>query len=707
MLNGVCLSAQNKTFFKRNSKVILSLFISAVFLILYFNFSDFLNLQVLKQSQADLKLWHEQNQGLAVFLYFVIYVSLTAISFPGAAILTIAAGFLFGIFWGVLIVSFASTIGATISFLLARYLFQSWVENHFRTVFLSLNQEFKKQGVFYLFSLRLIPLFPFFAVNALMGLTKIKAHHFYLVSQLGMLPGTILYVWAGVELSSLNQVSDILSFRMFLLFSTLGLFPWFVKYIFSQYQMSKIYKNYKKPKKYDYNLIVIGGGAAGLVSTSIAANVKAKVAIIEQHKMGGDCLNHGCVPSKALIHLSKQLPKLDYIDVQKQIQDIIAQIEPHDSPERFRSMGADVFLESAKLLSPWQVQLGNRILTAKNIVIATGSAPFVPSIPGLETIHYKTSDSLWDMTQLPGKLAILGAGVMGCELAQAFQRLGCEVTLIEKADRVLSKEDPKVSKIIFDQLTKEGVKIFLNTEAKRISGAQILICQQNEKTFEMEFGELLLALGRKPRIIGYGLEELGVEMDGKGFIRRNEFMQTNYPNIFVCGDVTSHLQLTHMAGHQAWYASVNALFGKFRKFKEDSSVIPRCIFTYPEVASVGLSLDDAQKLYPDCERTFFDMKNSDRAICDQAVNGFIEIITKRNSDQILGVTIVNERAGELIAEFALSMRWKLGLKKILATVHAYPTWADANKLAALQWQKNHIPHNILKLAEKFHAWQRS
>ena len=693
---------------KKNAKLLVFAVIAVVATYATVRFAPYLTLEYLQASQSDLQSYRTQNPGLAELLFFLFYVVTTAISLPGAGILTLAGGALFGVFTGTVLVSFASTLGATGSFLIARYLAKDWVQEKFKKSFQKINQGFESEGEMYLFSLRLIPLFPFFAVNAMMGLTKLSPWKFYWVSQLGMLPGTIAYVWAGEEVSQLTSLGGILSPSLLLAFTALGLVPWAMKAFLTKWKTRKLYSRFKRPKQYDYNLVVIGAGSAGLVSTAIARAVKARVAIIEKHKMGGDCLNFGCVPSKALIHYAKHFPKLSYKEIHKKIHEVIQKIEPHDSVERFSKLGATVIKGDAKVLSPWSVQVGDQILTTKNLIIATGAEPFVPKIPGLEKVDYVTSETLWDLGALPSKLLILGGGPIGCELAQAFAKLGVQVQLVEKGSRILSGDVSEASQVISEALTKDGVQIHLNSDLVEFTSERTAaLKKQSGAVQELELDKVLIAVGRKPRVAGFGLEALGVKLDPRGRIERNAFMQTNFPNIYVCGDVTSELQLTHMAGHQAWYAAVNALFGRFKMFSEDSRVIPKCTFTSPQVASVGLSPEKARELNGEIEVTRFMMDDFDRAICDQSPEGFIEIVTPKNSDQILGVTIVADQAGELIAEYALAMRWKLGLKKILATVHAYPTWSDANKLAALEWQRKKAPQKILNWLEKYHDWQRN
>ncbi|MFN7823959.1 MAG: FAD-dependent oxidoreductase [Pseudobdellovibrionaceae bacterium] len=687
-------------------KPVLFFAVALIAIFLSLQYAPYLTLESLKASQAGLSQYREAHPGLAELSFFLIYVLSTALSIPGAGILTLAGGALFGVVWGTVLVSLASTLGATLSFLLVRYFVGDWARSKFRGSFQKIDHGFNEEGSMYLLSLRLIPLFPFFAVNAMMGLTKISAKQFFLISQIGMFPGTVVYVWAGEELGSLQSLSDLASPSLLLAFTALGLVPWFAKALLQKWKTQKLYSKFKKPKKYDYNLVVIGAGAAGLVSTAIARAVKAKVAIIEKHKMGGDCLNYGCVPSKALIHLANHSPRAPYLEIQQKIQKIIQRIEPHDSVERFTKLGARVIQGSAELVSPWEVQVNGEILTTKNVIIASGAEPYIPEIPGREKIKSVTSETLWDLEKLPARLLVLGGGPVGCELAQAFSKLGVKVTLIEKGLRLLAGEVEEASRRVCESLQRDGVEILLQSEIQTFLSEKSARVVGPQGAKDLEFDQVLFAVGRKPRTRGFGLEKIEIHLDQRGRVARNGFMQTNFPNIFVCGDVTSEVQLTHVAGHQAWYAAMNALFGRFKLFKEDLRVIPRCTFTSPQVASVGLSPEKAKEIYGEVEVTKFPMDDFDRAICDEATQGFIQIVTPQKGDQILGVTIVAAQAGELIAEYALAMRWSLGLKKILGTVHAYPTWSDANKLAALEWQRKKVPHQLLKFVEKYHDWQR-
>lgn len=686
----------------------------------------------LKSALDQLLRFKESNPALLGLSYFAIYVCVTALSLPGAVVMTLAGGAVFGLLWGTILVSFASSLGALSAFLVARYLLRDTLEKKFDAALNSLNQGVKREGAFYLFSLRLVPLVPFFLINLLSGLTRMRATTFYWVSQVGMFAGTVVYVNAGTQLAQLESPSGILSLPMMLSFAALGLFPWLAKLFIHKMRVKKVYAKFKKPEKFDRNLIVIGAGAAGLVTSYIAAAVRAKVTLIEGHKMGGDCLNFGCVPSKAIIQCAKTAHhirrantygvqsgevKVSFPHVMQRVRDVITQIEPHDSVDRYTQLGVDVRKGHARILDPWTVEItteeGQRLaMTSKNIVIATGARPIVPAIPGLEKVRYVTSDTIWktfsERDSTPAKLVVLGGGPIGCELAQAFARLGSQVTLIERAPTLMSSEDPEVSDFVQKEFRAEGIVVVTDAKvirAENVDGHQNLVIETPQGESIVPFDDLLIAVGREARLKGFGLEELGIP-SGKT-IQTNEYLETIYPNIFAAGDVAGPYQLTHVAAHQAWYASVNALFGAFRRFKVDYSVIPAVTFLDPEIARVGLNEKQARARNIDFETVHYDISDLDRAIADGQARGWVKVLTARGSDRILGATIVSAHAGELLSEFVLAMKNKIGLKKILATIHPYPTWAEANKYSAGEWSRAHAPEKILRVLEQFHSWMRS
>lgn len=472
--------------------------------------------------------------------------------------------------------------------------------------------------------------------------------------------------------------------------------------------------------KYDYNLIAIGAGAGGLVSTYIGAAVKAKVALIERHKMGGDCLNTGCVPSKALLRSAKMISyakraeefgfksttvEFDFADVMARVQDVVKAIEPHDSVERYESLGVNCYTGDAKIIDAHTVEVNGEKLTSRAIIVSTGARPLVPPIPGLKDIDYLTSDNLWDLKELPKRLTVLGGGPIGAEMAQAFARLGSQVTIVEMAPQILMREDEEVIEQAVEQFEKDGITILTSHKAKAFEKGKV-ICEHEGNEVVVEFDEVILALGRRANVTGFGLEELGVKISDNGTIEANPYLQTNIPSIYVCGDVTGPYQFTHAAAHQAWYASVNALFAPFKKFKVDYSVIPWATFTDPEVARVGLNEKDAIAQNIPYEVTKYGIDDLDRAIADSSAHGFVKVLTVPGKDKILGATIVGHHAGDIIAEYVMAMKHGLGMNKILGTIHIYPTLAEANKFAAGEWKKAHSPQWALNLVEKFHRWRR-
>jgi pyruvate/2-oxoglutarate dehydrogenase complex dihydrolipoamide dehydrogenase (E3) component len=470
--------------------------------------------------------------------------------------------------------------------------------------------------------------------------------------------------------------------------------------------------------------VVIGAGSAGLVTSYIAAAVKARVALIEKHKMGGDCLNTGCVPSKALIASARLLSyakrakefgfkkiivDFDFAAIMERIQTIIKRVEPHDSVERYTKLGVDCIKGRAKIISPFEVKVNERILTTKNIIIATGAKPMVPDLPGLAQTDYLTSDNIWDIRTLPKNLVVLGAGPIGCELAQGFSRLGSKVTLVQRGSMIMKKEDPDAGKIVLERFAIEGIDVFLNHSAKAIEAfgeQKQLICDHDGKQIRVTFDKILIALGRTPNVKGFGIEELGIELTGNNYIETNEFLQTNFPNIYCSGDVHGRYQFTHTAAHESWYSSVNALFGSLKKFRVDYNTIPWATYTDPEVARVGINETDAKLANLDYEMVKYGIDDLDRAITDSENHGFVKVLTVPGKDKILGVTIVGNHAADVIAEFVLAMKHGIGLNKILGTIHIYPTMAEANKYAAGLWKKNHAPEKFLARIKKYHTWMR-
>jgi dihydrolipoamide dehydrogenase len=703
--------------------VIVALFIGAF----VFDLTQYLSLDVLKEKQQQLNQLFADYPFTVFAVYFVVYVVTTALSLPGATILTLGAGAIFGLGWGLLLASFAASFGAFLAFLSARFILHDWVQEKFGDRLTAINRGMERDGAFYLLSLRLVPLFPFFVINLVMGLTKIKAWTFYWVSQVGMLLGTAVYVNAGTQLAQISSLGDVVSADLIGAFVLLGTFPLIAKAVLAFLKRRKAFKGYKKPKSFDNNLVVIGAGSAGLVSAYIASAVKAKVTLIEKHKMGGDCLNTGCVPSKALLHVAelahnaRNAPRVgvnvgevsvDFKQVMQQVQSVIKDIEPHDSVERYIKLGVNVKQGEARIVSPWEVDVTSngetKRITTRSIIIATGAKPLVPNFEGLDKVDYLTSDTLWELEELPKRLLVLGGGPIGCELSQAFQRLGSRVTQVEMADRLMGPEDSDTARLLSERLSAEGIYIKLNHKALRFEqhdGESVLVAEHDGQETQLPFDKVIIALGRQPNISGFGLEELGVQTNKT--VSTNELLQTNFPNIYACGDVAGPYQFTHVASHQAWYASVNALFDPFKTFRADYSVIPWVTYTSPQVANVGLTEQQAKKEDKEYEVTEYDIGDLDRAIADDNAYGRVKVLTKPGKDELLGVNIVGPQAGELLAEYVLAMKHGIGLNKILGTIHSYPTLAEANKYVAGEWKRANAPQKLLTWVEKFHRWRRS
>ena len=706
-------------------KRLLALLVLLVLIGAYFalDLGQYFQLSYLKSIQGDIAAGlaaHPLQVGLG---YFLTYILVTGLSLPGAALMTLAGGAIFGLLWGTLLVSFASAIGATIAFLVARFLLRDWVQARYAERLKGFNREMQKDGGFYLFSLRLVPVVPFFVLNLVMGLTPIRTGPYYLISQLGMLPATLVYVNAGTELAKLDALSGILSPSLILSFALLGLLPLIGRKLVEALQARRVYRGWQRPRHYDRNLIVIGAGSGGLVSAYIAAAVKAKVSLIEKNRMGGDCLNSGCVPSKALLRTARFLydvrraealgvhsasADFDFAEVMERVQRVIGQVAPHDSVERYSELGVDCIQGEARITSPWSVEVDGRTLTTRAIVIASGARPFVPPIAGIEALDYLTSDNLWALREQPARLLVLGGGPIGCELTQAFARLGSQVTQVEMLPRLMPREDPDISERVLQQFRKEGIEVLLEHRAERFledDGEKILVCTHADEAVRIAFDQVLVAVGRRANTDGLGLEELGIPLTRQGTIEVNDSLQTRFPNITACGDVAGPYQFTHTAAHQAWYAAVNGLIGGLKRFRVDYSVIPWATFTDPEVARVGLNETEAREKGIAYELTTYGIDDLDRAIADEAAEGIIKVLTVPGKDRILGVTIAAEHAGDLISEYVAAMKNGLGLNRILATIHIYPTMAEANKYVAGNWKRAHAPAGLLAWVARYHAWR--
>ena len=707
----------------KSKLLVLAVIAAAITAFFVFDLKQYVSLDYFQAQRAAIEAQVQAYPLRTALLFFGAYVAVTGLSLPGAAIMTLIAGALFGLLLGTVIVSFASTLGATLAFLASRFLLRDWVQQRFGDRLRPINEGIAREGAFYLFALRLVPAFPFFVINLVMGLTPIRTSTYYWVSQLGMFAGTLVYVYAGTQLGAFK-----ISAGLLLAFALLGIFPLLAKKVLDALKARKVYAGWTRPARFDRNLVVIGAGSAGLVSAYIAVAVKAKVTLVEKHKMGGDCLNTGCVPSKALIKSAKLLATMkhasdygfksatvdfDFADVMERVQRVVREIEPHDSIERYTGLGVECLTGQAKIVSPWAVEIttaaGKQTLTTRGIIIAAGARPFVPIIPGIEETGYLTSDTLWELRRLPQRLLVLGGGPIGCELTQCFARLGSQVTQVEMLPRLMVREDPEFSDLVQQKFRIEGINVLVNHKAQRFAvenGEKVLYCENNGATVRIVFDTLLCAVGRVANTTGYGLEELGIPVTKARTVEVNEFMQTKYPNILACGDVAGPYQFTHTAAHTAWYAAVNSLFGGYKKFRADFSVIPWATFTDPEVARVGLNETEANEKNIPYEVTTYGIDDLDRAIADSAAHGLVKVLTVPGKDKILGATIAGEHAGDLITEFVSAMKHGIGLNKILGTIHIYPTLAEANKYVAGNWKRNHAPKGLLEWVEKFHAWRR-
>ena len=690
-----------------------------------FDLGRYLSLEFFATRRGAIDAYFQAHPVRTAAIYVALYVAVTALSLPGAAIMTLAGGAVFGFGLGLVLVSFASTIGATLAFLAARFLLRDWVQRRFGARLATFNAGVERDGAFYLFALRLVPLFPFWLINLAMGLTRIQTTTFYWVSQLGMLAGTAVFVYAGTQLGQFRVSPGLVA-----ALALLGVFPLLAKRALTALQTRQVYARWAsvRPASYDYNMVVIGAGSAGLVSAYIAAATKARVALVEKHRMGGDCLNTGCVPSKALIRSATLLSQIarakefgivdasarvDFAEVMARVQRVVATVEPHDSVDRYSGLGVEVVAGEAVITTPWTVQVqtatGARNLTTRSIVIAAGARPLVPPIPGLEAVGYLTSDTVWSLREQPRRVVVLGGGPIGCELAQAFARLGSEVTQVEQGPRLLAREDAEVSALVEARFAREGIRVLVGHTATRFEtggDGKVLVATLDGAEVRVPFDAVLVAVGRVANTTGYGLEALGIGTTKARTVQTDDYLQTIYPNIYACGDVAGPYQFTHTAAHQAWYAAVNALFGTFKRYKADYRVIPWTTFIDPEVARVGLNAQEARAQQIPHTVSVFDIGELDRAIADEAAYGFIKVLTAPGTDRILGVTCVAAHAGDLLAEYVLAMKHGLGLNKILGTIHTYPTMAEANKYVAGAWKRGTVTRGQWAFLSAFQAWRR-
>ncbi|QFT84547.1 Dihydrolipoyl dehydrogenase [Halomonas sp. THAF12] len=716
-------------------RLILLCLIALVFAGFFLSGADqALTLDNLKAEQVRFQAWLAEDPLTVAGGFFLIYVAMAALSLPGAVLLTLLGGALFGFGWGLVLISFASSLGATLAALIARTLAREPLERRFAAQLSRINAGIEREGAFYLFTLRLIPLFPFFVINLVLGLSRMRLTTFYWVSQLGMLPGTAVYVNAGRELGQLESLGGILSPGLIGSFVLIGLFPWLARGLVAIGKRRQLTRRFARPARFDQDIVVIGGGSAGLVASYIASAVKAKVALVERHRLGGDCLNTGCVPSKALIRaarLAREIreapgygvtagePEVDFRAVMDHVHRAIREVEPHDSRERYEGLGVEVIAGDAVLDDPWRVRIREgeteRVITTRHVIIASGARPRVPPLPGLEAIEVLTSDNLWRLEALPERLVVLGGGPIGCELGQSFARLGSRVSLVEMGEQLLPREDRDVADEVEARLAEEGVAVRLATRARRVlpddHGGHLLEVEYQDDHGEarlerLPFSHLLVAVGRQANVEGLGLEALGVETRANGTLAVDEALQSVLPNVWACGDVAGPYQLTHASAHQAWHATVNALFGEFKRFRVSYRALPAVTFTDPEVARVGLNEREAEQQGVAVEVTHYPLSELDRAIAEGQTRGFVKVLTVPGRDRLLGATIVGPGAGEMLAEFTLAMTHGIGLNKLLGTIHPYPTHSEAVKATAGVWKNAHKPERVLGWLQRYFAWRR-
>lgn len=706
--------------------VLLAGLVAAFFV---FDVGAWLTLDALKGIQGDLEAYRAAYPVRAVAIYMSVYIVATALSVPGAVILTLAGGALFGVALGTVVVSFASSVGATLAFLVARFFLRDPVQRRFGSSLAAVNRGVERDGPFYLFLLRLVPVFPFFVINGVMALTPMRVLPFYVVSQIGMLPGTLVYVNAGTQLARVDSAAGLLSPGLLGAFALLGVFPFLARGFGGWLRRRRALAGWARPKRFDRNLIVIGAGAAGLVTAYIAAAVRARVTLIERDAMGGDCLNTGCVPSKALLRSARLVHDMGraealglhgakvevrFSDVLARVHRVIETIAPHDSEVRYRGLGVDVVRGEARITGPWSVEVNGETLTARHLVVATGAEPVIPPIPGLAEMEPRTSETLWALDTDPGRLLILGGGPIGCELAQGFARLGVPVTLLEREPRCLPREDAEVSDVVAMALQNDGVDVKTGWTAVRFESvgternAVVEAAAGGGEPLRIAFDTVLVAVGRRARTRGFGLEELEIGTTSDGRIEVDETLRTRIPTIYAAGDCVGPHMYTHAASHQAWHAAVNALFeNPFKRFAVDNRFLPHVTFTDPEVARIGLDETMARAREIPFEVTRIELSGSDRFIADEARVGFVKVLTPPGKDRILGATLVGEDAGELLAPVALAMKHGIGLNGILATTLPYPTRAEALKALAGAWKRAHAPERILGWVERYHRWRRN
>ncbi len=703
--------------------LLLGILAAAVAAFFTLDLGQYLTLESIKANSGALHAKVQAYPWWSRSLFFIVYALLTALSFPGTVVLTLLAGALFGLLEGTLLVSLASNFGAVAAMLISRFLLRDWIQRRFGKQIAGINRGLARDGAFYLVSLRLIPIVPFVLLNPALGLTRVGLWTFWWTTQLGMLPGHAIYVNAGRQLVRIDSLSGILSPGMITTLVLLAVFPLVATRLLTSYKARLAYRGWRRPKHFERNLVVVGGGTGGLATARIAASLCARVSLLERERLGGVAMHEGGVPARALrrqanrLHGLRSDPRVassldvagGFSQAMDDMQRLTRAAMKSASSEHYARLGVEVIMAEGRLSSPWTVEAGGRSLSSRAIVIATGSRPCVPPIAGLEAIEPLTCDNLWDLREPPGRLLVLGGGAGACEFAQSFQRLGCQVTLVSERETLLEQEDPEAAGVVLAALRADGVELQLGLAPLRVEvdGDEcLLVCRRGEEGEQaLPFDRLLLALGQHADIRGLGLDELGLRCGEDGSLEVDEYLTTRFPNIYAVGSVAGPYGAPHVAEHQAWYAAVNALFGDFKRFAVSERVIPRAVFTTPEVASVGLSEPEARAQGTEFDVTRVPLGALSGAIAEEAGEGFIKVLTERGKDRILGVSIVGEQASETLAGFVVAMKHKIGMNRLADTVHLGATLGDASRLLAETWQRQHRPLRLLRWAERLNRWR--
>lgn len=699
-------------------------------------------------------------------IFVGLYVVATVLFVPGS-LLTLGAGAVFGVALGSVCVSISATLGATAAFLVGRYLARDAIarkiEKHEK--FATIDRAVADEGWKIVLLTRLSPVFPFTLLNYAFGLTRVKLSHYVLASWIGMIPGTVMYVYLG-SLVNVGAGHRQRTTGEWVLYGV-GLLATVTVTVFvtrlarralakkigstETVQSSKeimsvpsapvlvrpadahnarLVSNVHPPDWQNpspapcYNLVVIGAGTAGLVTAAGAAGLGAKVALVEKSLLGGDCLNVGCVPSKAVIRSGRAVfdakeagpfgvrvgkpVEIDFSAVMERMRKLRADLSPHDSAQRFANLGVDVFLGEARFASPDTVEVAGQTLRFKRAVIATGARAVEPPILGLAEAGYLTNETVFNLTQRPARLAVIGGGPIGCELAQAFQRLGSQVSLLHKNAHLLDREDMEAAALVQKAFIREGVALHLNatiTRVERSAGGKLVYYEAQGKEETLAVDEILAGAGRAPNIEGLNLEAAGVRYDRRKGVLVNDCLQTSNPHIYGAGDVCLAWKFTHAADFSARIVIQNALF--LGRKKASTLTMPWCTYTDPEIAHVGLYERDARERGVEVDTYVREFKEVDRAVLDGEEDGFVKFHVKKGHDEILGATIVARHAGEMISEISVAMAARIGLGKLASVIHPYPTQAEALRQCGDAYNRTRLTPTVKKWMGRWLAWQRS